>query len=107
MVVTCNKDDMTAGMSGTVSAPAVGFVVVLNSAIRIAVRGRRVERASLVLVVIPSSLFRRSPFCGEATVDCVKYKRASLTDWVRPVDCVEDKRASLADLAHPAGPWPR
>ena len=62
-VVTCTEDGRVAQISGAISAPAVGLVAILNSVIRIAVRGRRVERAPLVLAV---SLFApfiyRSPF---------------------------------------------
>ena len=59
MVATCNQDDRVAGMSGIVSAPAVELAVVLNSAIRITVRGRRVERAQMVVAVIPFPPFPR------------------------------------------------
>ena len=58
-MVTCFEEGRVAQISSATSTPTVGFVVFLKSAIRVAMRGRRLERALLLLVV--------SFFCGASS----------------------------------------
>ena len=52
-MVACTEDGRVARISGSISTHTIGLVVVLNSAIRVAVRGRLVGRVPLVLAVSP------------------------------------------------------
>ena len=49
--VMCAENGKVARVSGSISALVVGLVVLLNSAISVAVRGRRMERTLLMLAV--------------------------------------------------------
>ena len=68
-------------MSDTISASAVGMVVVLSPAIRLAVRGRLVERVPLVIAVSSfPCLFTFRPFTARHLLVCVEVEHASSTD---------------------------